>query len=158
MNRINTLVLLIAVFVFSFLGTFAATLVSAHGGDNLLIHACVKLSNGSIRIVDANEVCGNNESPLDWSIQGSSTTLNVSIRSQDFPPESIDPLIVNCLENELATGGGFWATGSNTHNVVASYPYSSNSTTPNGWQARVNPNLTPEDRPSVTVYVVCAAP
>jgi hypothetical protein len=158
MNKFKTLMLLIAVFVFSFLGTFAATLVRAHGGDPSLIHACVKTNNGSIRIISASGTCGQGETPLDWSIQSPSTGLNITIRSQAFPPEATDPMIVNCLNGEVATGGGFWATGSNTHNFVASYPYSLNSSIPTGWQGRVNPSLTPADRPSVTVYVVCAAP
>lgn len=67
--------------------------VSAHGGDTTLIHACVIVSKpdddktddkveaehnndrvksrlGSIRIVDANEDCKKNEVALDWNIQG----------------------------------------------------------------------------------------
>jgi len=66
--------------------------VSAHGGDTTLIHACVIVSKpdddknddkveaenndrvksrlGSIRIVGENETCRRNEMPLDWNIQG----------------------------------------------------------------------------------------
>lgn len=52
------------------LGTGATALVSADGGDTTLIHACVKTNNGSLRIIGANDVCDNNEVPLDWRIQG----------------------------------------------------------------------------------------
>lgn len=51
-------------------GAGVATLVLAHGGDTALIHACKKNSNGQIRIVGPNESCTNNETPLDWNIQG----------------------------------------------------------------------------------------
>jgi uncharacterized protein YjbI with pentapeptide repeats len=43
----------------------------AHGGSTALIHGCVKNSNGSLRIVGANDNCDNNEAALDWSISGS---------------------------------------------------------------------------------------
>jgi hypothetical protein len=53
------------------LGVAAGTfLVSAHGGDTSKIHACVKNSNGTLRIVGANDTCANNETALDWNIQG----------------------------------------------------------------------------------------
>jgi hypothetical protein len=42
----------------------------AHGGDTTLIHACVKNSNGSIRIVSATTNCVSGETALDWRIQG----------------------------------------------------------------------------------------
>jgi len=46
--------------------------VYAHGGDNSLIHGCVKTSNGDIRIVTANGTCAGNESALDWPANKSS--------------------------------------------------------------------------------------
>lgn len=47
--------------------------VFAHGGDTSKIHACIKnsiLNAANVRIVDANTNCTNNETPLDWNIQG----------------------------------------------------------------------------------------
>jgi hypothetical protein len=63
--------------------------VSAHGGDATLIHACVRMRHpgnddnrdadsasgarsklGSIRIIAADEECKKNEVALDWNIQG----------------------------------------------------------------------------------------
>ncbi len=69
MNKFKEYSIIVVAFIFGFLGAHTASLVSAHGGDTNLIHACVK-SNGQIRIVDANEECRNNESSLDWNIQG----------------------------------------------------------------------------------------
>jgi hypothetical protein len=47
----------------------SVTLVSAHGGDTALIHACVA-SSGAIRIVGANVACTGKDTALDWNIQG----------------------------------------------------------------------------------------
>ncbi|MFN2251766.1 MAG: hypothetical protein ACK2UL_07595 [Anaerolineae bacterium] len=47
-----------------------ATWVSAHGGDGALIHSCVNDSSGVIKIVGPGGQCANNESNLDWNIQG----------------------------------------------------------------------------------------
>jgi len=48
----------------------SVTLVSAHGGNTALIHACVSNSSGEIKIVGANSNCPSNYRPLDWNIQG----------------------------------------------------------------------------------------
>jgi hypothetical protein len=48
----------------------AASIVSAHGGDTNLVHACVKEANGFVRIVGADEDCNQNEYALDWGIEG----------------------------------------------------------------------------------------
>lgn len=56
-----------------FLGILVATVITnvyAHGGSLNLIHACVKNTNGSLRIVDANTTCNNGETALDWNTQG----------------------------------------------------------------------------------------
>jgi len=58
-----------AVFIVIQISLLSVTLVSAHGGDAALIHACVS-SSGAIRIVGANAVCTGKDSPLDWNIQG----------------------------------------------------------------------------------------
>ena len=48
----------------------SVTLVSAHGGNTALIHACVSNSSGEIKIVGANANCPSNYRALDWNIQG----------------------------------------------------------------------------------------
>jgi hypothetical protein len=48
----------------------SVTLVSAHGGNTALIHACVNNTSGEIKIVGANSNCPSNYRALDWSIQG----------------------------------------------------------------------------------------
>jgi len=68
MNRLKN-PLLIANIVVMLLVT--ASLVSAHGGDLSLIHACVRNSSGAIRIVGATGTCDPaKETPLDWNIVG----------------------------------------------------------------------------------------
>ena len=48
----------------------SVTLVSAHGGNMALIHACVNNTSGEIKIVGANSNCPSNYRALDWNIQG----------------------------------------------------------------------------------------
>lgn len=48
----------------------SVTLVSAHGGNTALIHACVNNESGEIKIVGANSNCPRNFRTLDWNIQG----------------------------------------------------------------------------------------
>src|SRR5688572_15598965 len=48
----------------------SVTLVSAHGGNTALIHACVNNTSGEIKIIGANATCPNNYRALDWNIQG----------------------------------------------------------------------------------------
>jgi hypothetical protein len=57
-------------FVVGVLAFGTAKFVSAHGGDLALIHACVRNSNGNIRIVGATTACDSNETALDWNLQG----------------------------------------------------------------------------------------
>lgn len=47
----------------------AGIYLGAHGGDTTLIHSCVA-KDGTIRIVSATSTCKNNETALDWAIQG----------------------------------------------------------------------------------------
>lgn len=85
-TRRGTLVLLVVLLTAS----LSTWVVSAHGGDATLIHACVRMRNsdngddrddtesisrarsrlGSIRIIAADEECKKNEVALDWNIQG----------------------------------------------------------------------------------------
>lgn len=64
-------------YVFFFLlGILVATGVNiafAHGGNNDLIHGCVKAGSGSLRIISAGSSCNSNEIPLDWSSEGLDT-------------------------------------------------------------------------------------
>ena len=46
------------------------SLVSAHGGDPTVAHACVVTSSGQIRIVDPGATCRAGEVALDWSLGG----------------------------------------------------------------------------------------
>ncbi len=53
-----------------FVSVVGATIVSAHGGNTALIHACVSNSSGEVKIVGANATCPSNYRALDWNIQG----------------------------------------------------------------------------------------
>jgi len=70
MNRSNICVVAIVALVMGFVGAGLATLASAHGGDTNLIHACLNPGNGTIYVVGANQSCSQNQTPLDWNIQG----------------------------------------------------------------------------------------
>jgi Collagen triple helix repeat (20 copies) len=59
-----------AVFIVIQISLLSVTLVSAHGGNTALIHACVNNTSGELKIVGANANCPNNYRPLDWNIQG----------------------------------------------------------------------------------------
>ncbi len=41
-------------------------MVYGHGGDPTKIHSCVNNASGEIKIVDPNDTCKNNWTPLDW--------------------------------------------------------------------------------------------
>jgi hypothetical protein len=70
MNKIRKSFNISVAFLLGLLVANVATLVYAHGGDTSLIHACVRNSNGQLRIVGPNDQCASSESPLDWRIQG----------------------------------------------------------------------------------------
>jgi hypothetical protein len=53
-----------------FVSVVGASVVSAHGGNTALIHACVSNSSGEIKIVGANATCPSNYRALEWNIQG----------------------------------------------------------------------------------------
>jgi len=61
--------ILFAFFLGSIVST-ATTIVLAHGGNTNYIHACVKNSNGSVKIVGTNDACASGETALDWSKNG----------------------------------------------------------------------------------------
>lgn len=50
--------------------SLGATWAHAHGGDGALIHACVNVSSGGLKIVGPQGSCSGNEVALDWNIQG----------------------------------------------------------------------------------------
>jgi len=60
----------LVVFNVVLISLLSVTLVSAHGGNTALIHACVNNTSGEIKIIGANATCPNNSRALDWNIQG----------------------------------------------------------------------------------------
>ena len=56
--------------------TGAAATAAAHGGNTALVHSCVVLSSGSVKIVGANDVCKANEQAVDWPTAAANTTYS----------------------------------------------------------------------------------
>ncbi len=65
-SKININYQILVAFLIGILFMLATNAVSAHGGDNNLIHSCIKNSTGSIRIVSSTDTCTNIETALDW--------------------------------------------------------------------------------------------
>ena len=59
-----------ALLLAALLGASAVTLISAHGGDGSLIHACINNRTGLTRIVDASDSCRSQETAVDWNAVG----------------------------------------------------------------------------------------
>lgn len=70
MKKVQNLSYIILSFIAGSFLSIATTVALAHGGDVAQIHACVKNSSASVRIVGANDTCNGNETALDWNIQG----------------------------------------------------------------------------------------
>jgi hypothetical protein len=83
-------------------GTAAAL---AHGGDETLIHSCVK-PQGQLRIVGANATCRPNERPLDWSRGELALTLRENSQVLTLEPGGHDSVLASCVGGEAVTGGG----------------------------------------------------
>ena len=69
-----------AVLVAALIGTGAATVIRAHGGDSSVVHAGVNNASGQVQIVGPDDSCRKNWTAVDWSI----TPLPSPI-SSDFP-------------------------------------------------------------------------
>lgn len=78
----------------------------AHGGDDGLIHGCVKNGDGQLRVVDSNEPCKKSEYPLDWSAStatgGGSGMLDSGIAEDCSVSTAISP--VDCFSRTLPPG------------------------------------------------------
>jgi uncharacterized protein YjbI with pentapeptide repeats len=139
MKNYRNLVLIAIAFIAGGFATLATGLALAHGGDTNLIHGCVRnngLLSGFVRIVGANTNCNNNETALDWNIQGvqgppgsggSSDIICVGctprdllfrLASQDFIDSDLNKSIlsVSFFKNEDFTDSSFiqtvWTAGS----------------------------------------------
>jgi uncharacterized protein YjbI with pentapeptide repeats len=66
MTNLKIIVAICAAFLLGLFSTHLGKLVLAHGGNLNFIHACVKTSNGSLRIIGANDTCSTGETALDW--------------------------------------------------------------------------------------------
>ena len=57
------------------MAVWAAT-AAAHGGSTALVHSCVNLSSGAVKIVGVNEACKSTERAVDWPAVSTGTTYS----------------------------------------------------------------------------------
>ena len=160
---------LVALFMGAFgaiIGTGLTTLVSAHGGDEDLVHACVRdvpaptsplgslfsvlLRDGDVRIVDADEECKPGEVAVDWpGIGGGGLTgyeiVSVAINATAANITTEKP----CPSGKEIIGGGVQA--STGFAVGSSFPVVGS----NSWQGSMV-TLGANAPGTITVYAICA--
>jgi len=92
--------------------SIAASLPGLAHAQTGVIHACVTVSNGGVRIVPDATSCKNGEQPIAWNQSGPQGPgpLNVVLRSFErtvtlAPGENAD-IASLCLSGETAVGGG----------------------------------------------------
>jgi hypothetical protein len=171
-TRLNDTVRLafLALFMGAFgavIGTGITSMVSAHGGDETLVHACVRdlppatgplsslfntlLRNGDVRVVDADEECHAGEIALDWPKAGDGglTGYEVVEAEKATAASSVEGL-AECPSGKRVIGGGVY--GPPSFFVVHSYPVESLNTW-TGAMASLDGAVHPI---TIVVYAVCA--
>ncbi len=99
------------------------TIVSAHGGDESLVHACVRQPSRNIlipnvRIVGANDGCLRGETPLDWPLTGgggAATGYEVVMESTNVSgggQGALASIRADCPDGKQVLGGGATSNGS----------------------------------------------
>ena len=147
------------------------TFVLAHGGDSGLVHSCVNESSGTIKIVEPNETCANNETSLDWNASpGSSRPVSyykhVETRTCSTDAECNSHrgfIISHCDPGDVAVGGSAYYVyhdipdnpGRYVHREYGSFPYpaDSSSAAPTGWQTEVYFQL---PTATTSIVAICA--
>ena len=168
---------LVALFMGAFgaiIGTGLTTLVSAHGGDEDLVHACVRdvpapsgplsslfstlLRDGDVRIVDADEACKPGEVPVDWpGIGGGGITGYQLVTDTEIGAAANGVAVsghVDCPEGKQALGGG-GSTNNPAYVIGASYPVQFLDLPLQRWAVEFF-NTGGEAETSRTAYVICA--
>jgi hypothetical protein len=140
------------------LGTGVVAVVSAHGGNSSLIHACVK-PNGQITIVGASDSCGK-DSPLDWAIQGPPGISGLVQRTETGNGGAFfAAATAECLDGELALGGGYQigpvSALTDEFFTEQNRPNIDGGTQPNGWYASVA-RTSGVGAWHITTFVICA--
>ena len=153
--------------VFGFLGSQAATIVSARGDTNV-IDACITNISGQIRVVGANATCRRNEYHVDWNTGGTAPApiSGLVVVWNSASQETNPTLTVSCPEGKKAIGGGVETLQpssvyeSRPIGTGITEPYYDNgvptgvsgtSTAPTGWTARYAGN-----GQVLAVYAICA--
>jgi len=161
----------------------SVTLVSAHGGDTALIHACVT-SSGAIRIVGANTTCTGKDSALDWNIQGPKGPIGpigpqgeqgpeglpgpqgpagisgLVVVSNAVEPPSADPHRIQgwatCPTGKKVIGGGYGLDGAyQGATVTSNRPSISVDPPQEGWGVS-GEKFTDNYEWTITVWAICA--
>ncbi len=157
MQRLKTITLFACAMLMGYIGSRAAAVASAHGGDATQIHACVNPGNGTIYMVAPDEACGPNQVALDWSIQGPagpSGVLGFYDVEQDLGFISKGGGVsysAACNAGDYVTGGGYW--------LDQNYPGASvTQSRPNGqaWLVAFYNDVNSAGAVHVKVYARCA--
>lgn len=164
----------LVVFNVILISLLSVTLVSAHGGDVSLIHACVA-SSGAIRIVGPNTVCTGKDSALDWNIQGPKGPIGPMGPQGLQGPAGISGLVVvsntvesnpldrhylsgsaNCPSDKKVIGGGYTLGGNyQGATITSNSPLIFVDPPQEGWGV-AGENFTYNDRWTATIWVICA--
>src|SRR4030042_5880112 len=69
-GKLKILLLILVVFALGFVTRNIISYVVAQGGEDNLIHGCVRSFTGLLRIIGTGESCRSNETQLDWNKSG----------------------------------------------------------------------------------------
>ena len=128
----------------------------AHGGDVAKIHSCVN-TQGSLRVVGANESCRIGETPLDWNIQGPQGPAGPTT-VQYITVQALGHAKAFCPAGTKVTGGGAFVEGL-PWTLRHSFPIADESgvvasgITAIGWQAASS-----DGNGIVSSTAICASP
>ena len=141
-------------------GGLVTAVVSAHGGDPALVHACVS-QKGNLRVVGPDDGCRQNETALDWNITGPAGPAAAELRSitntnsKPLAPGTWDRMTAVCEAGQVLLGGGFKASTSGDVQIVTSMPNANGSVPPTGWTVEAINHSATTQHP-VWVYAVCS--
>ena len=122
-------------------GLVATAVVSAHGGDAKLVHACITKTTGAVQITadptpygNPSTKCRRTEHALDWR----PFTKFIRTASQSSLKDASSIIkTVNCPANMVATGGGGEIVGNALNKTIwRSRPNIGGSGPPTGWYVR----------------------
>jgi hypothetical protein len=69
------------------------TWAAAHGGDTSLLHACVQVSSGQLRLVMPDETCRPTEVPVDWPLSAAAAAAPSGPQVADATGAIVGPVV-----------------------------------------------------------------